>query len=176
MREYTEEWRSINQRLTRLEYDTRQPRLAMEAYRPANTKTRERTEGAAKAVQAKHGGSCTAQRVQDEPKISTCFGVLAEPPALPCRDDVVVENGTAPPKSCLDALTNRRWWLPCHRRSLYSDDDRLQPATSSALLDRGDGFKEDEFEDSDSIRLVRQQFLACFPLLPEGHRDKIRRK
>ena len=75
-----------------------------------------------------------------------------------------------------DALTNSRWWLTSQRRSLYSDDDYPQPATSSTLLDRGDEFKEDEFEDSDSMRLVRQQFFACCPLLPEGHRDKIRRK
>ena len=107
MREYTEERRSTNQRLTRLEYDARQPRFAMEADGPANIKNRERTESAAKAVQAKHGDSCTAQRVQDGPKISTCFGVMAEPPALPCRDDVVVENGAAAPKSCLSSLEMR---------------------------------------------------------------------
>ena len=77
-----------------------QPRLDGQA----NTKTRERTEGAAKAVQAKHGDSGTAQRVQDGPKISTCFGVMAEPPTPPCRDDVVVENGAAAPKSCLPSL------------------------------------------------------------------------
>ena len=65
MREYTAEWRSMNQRLRCLEHDGRQPRLAMEADGPANSKTRERTEGGAKAVQAKHGDSCTAQRVQD---------------------------------------------------------------------------------------------------------------
>ena len=32
------------------------------------------------------------------------FGVNAEPFALPCRDDVVVENGAAAPKSCLSTL------------------------------------------------------------------------
>ena len=94
----------MNQRLTRLEHDARQPRLAMNADGPANTKTRERTEGAAKAVQAKRGDSCTAKRAQDRPKISTCLGVIAEPPALPCRNDVVVENGAAAPKSCLPSL------------------------------------------------------------------------
>ena len=55
--------RSMEQRLARLEHNARQSRLAMEADGPANTKTRERTEGAAKAVQAKHGDSCVAQRV-----------------------------------------------------------------------------------------------------------------
>ena len=70
----------MNQRVARLEQIARQPRLAMEADGPADPKTRERTEGAAKAVQAKHRDSCTAQRVQDGPKISTCFGVMVEPP------------------------------------------------------------------------------------------------
>ena len=54
-----------------------------------------------------YGDSCTAQRVQDKLKISTCFGVMVKPPALPCRDDVVVENGTAAPKSCLPSLEMR---------------------------------------------------------------------
>ena len=30
--------------------------------------------------------------------------MMAEPPALPCRDDVVVESGDAAPKSCLPSL------------------------------------------------------------------------
>ena len=53
----------MNQLVARLEQDTRQPRLAMEEDGPADTKTRERTEGAAKAVQAKHGIIYTTQRV-----------------------------------------------------------------------------------------------------------------
>ena len=40
----------MDQRLTSLEQDARQPRLAMEADGLADTKTRERTEGAATAV------------------------------------------------------------------------------------------------------------------------------
>ena len=31
----------------------------------------------------------------------------AEPPALPCRDDVLIENGTAAPKTCLSPLGMR---------------------------------------------------------------------
>ena len=106
MGEISEDWRSMDQRLTRLEHDARQPRLVMEADRPANTKT-ERTEGAATTVQAMHGDSFIAQRVQDGPKISTCFGVMPEPPALPCRDGVVVQNGAAVPKSRLPSLEMR---------------------------------------------------------------------
>ena len=72
----------------------------MEADGPANTKTHERTDGATTAVQAMRGDSCTtAQRVQDSPMTnSISSGVKAEPPALPCRDDVVVESGDAAPR------------------------------------------------------------------------------
>ena len=45
----------MNQRLTCLEHDARQPRLAMEEDESTSTKTRERTEGAATADQVKHG-------------------------------------------------------------------------------------------------------------------------
>ena len=102
-----EDWRSLNQHVASLEHDARQPRLAMLADGQAKTKPRERTEGAAKAVQAKHGDSCTAQRVQDEPKTSTCFGVMAGPPDIPCRDDVLVENDAAAPNSCIPILELR---------------------------------------------------------------------
>ena len=68
------------------------------------TKTRERTESAVKVVQAMHEDSFSANRVDPDPICSTSFGVKDEPPALPCRDDVVVENGAAAPKSCLSPL------------------------------------------------------------------------
>ena len=61
MEEYIEERTSIDQRLTRLEHGARQPRLAMEADGHANTKTQERTEGAATAVQAMRGDSFSAR-------------------------------------------------------------------------------------------------------------------
>ena len=100
--------RCMDQRLAGLEHDARQPRLAMEAGGHANTKTRERTEGAATAVQAMHGDSCSTTRIDPGPKTnSTSFGVKAEPPALPNRDGVVVENGAAAPKSCLSSLEMR---------------------------------------------------------------------
>ena len=81
----------------------------MEVDGPANTKTRKRTEDAAAAVQAMCGDSCTtAQRLQDGPMTnSICFGMMTEPPALPCRDDVVVESGDAAPESCLPSLEMR---------------------------------------------------------------------
>ena len=97
--------RATDQREASLEQDARQPRLAMEADGPANTKTRERTEGAATTVHAMHGNSFSAHRADPSPKTTlSSFGMKAEPPALPCRDDVVVENRAAASKSRLPSL------------------------------------------------------------------------
>ena len=96
------------QRLTRLERGARQPRLATEADGQADTKTRERTEGAATAVQAMRGDCFSARRLEPGPTTnSTRFGVKAEPPALPCRDDSVVEFGAAASESCLPFMKMR---------------------------------------------------------------------
>ena len=90
------------------EQDARQPRLAMEADGPANTKTHERTEGGATAVQAMPGDSCSATRVEPGSRTnSTSFGMKAEPLALPCRVGVMVESGDAALKSCLPSLEMR---------------------------------------------------------------------
>ena len=76
--EYIEERRSIDQRLIRLEHGARQLRLDMEADGLANTKTRERTEGATTAVQAMHGDRFSACRVDPGSKTnSTSFGMIA---------------------------------------------------------------------------------------------------
>ena len=54
--EISEETSKMDQRLTRLEHGARQPRLATEADgQQADNKTRERTKGAATAVQAMRG-------------------------------------------------------------------------------------------------------------------------
>ena len=106
--EISDETRVMDQHVTSLEHGARQPRLAMEADGPANVKTRERTEGAVIAVQAMHGDSCTtALKVQDGPKTSISFGVMAEPPDLPRREDVLVEDGATSPESCLPSLEMR---------------------------------------------------------------------
>ena len=98
----------MDQHLTRLEHGARQPRLAMEANGQADTRTRERTEGAATAVQAMRGDCFSARRVESGPTTnSTSFGVKAEPPALPCGDDVVVESGPAASESCLPSMEMR---------------------------------------------------------------------
>ena len=91
-----------------LEHEAWQPRLAMEADGPANTKTYERTEGAATAVQAMRGDGFSARWVEPGPNTNLAsFGVKAEPPALPYRDNVMVESGDAAPKSCLPSLKRR---------------------------------------------------------------------
>ena len=84
----------MNQHETRLEHGARQPRLATEADgQQADTRTRQRTEGAATAAQAMRGDRFSARRVEPAPKTySTSVGMMAEPPALPCRDDAVVES------------------------------------------------------------------------------------
>ena len=97
--------RLLDQYVASLEHDARQPRPAMEADGNANTKTRERTESAATAVQAMHRDSGSPTRVQPGPKTnSTSFGMKTESPALPSRVNVLIENGDASPKSCLLSL------------------------------------------------------------------------
>ena len=106
--EISDEMRKMDEHVTRLEHRARQPRLAMEANGQASTKTRKRTEGATTAVQAMRGDGFSARRVKPGPNTNlTSFGVKAEPPALPCRDDVVVERGAAASGSCLPSLKMR---------------------------------------------------------------------
>ena len=95
-KEIKEDLRRVDQPLASLEHDARQPRLAIEADVKADEKTCERTEDAATAVQTMHGDSF--RRVQAGPTTSNSFGVKAEPPAFPCRNDVLVENDAAAPK------------------------------------------------------------------------------
>ena len=104
--EISAEMKKMDQHATRLEHEARQPRLAMEADGPSDTtKTRERTEGAATAVQAMRGDGFSARRVEPGPNTnSTSFGVKA---ALPCRNDSVVECGAAAFESCLPSMEMR---------------------------------------------------------------------
>ena len=101
--------RAIKQRLAGLEQVARQPRLAMEADVPSDTKTHSKRMEDAVAVQAKHGDSCSANQVDPDPMCLTSFGDDSTgPPALSCsRDDALVGNGAAAPKSCLSPLEIR---------------------------------------------------------------------
>ena len=102
--EMVEEERLKDPREASLEQNARQPRLALEADSPPDTKTREHKEGTAKAVHAMYGDSCAANRVDPDPMCSTSFGDDCTP-ALPCsRENALVDNGAAVPKSCLPSL------------------------------------------------------------------------
>ena len=105
---HTENLRATDQRVASFEQDARQPLLAMEADVPADTKTRESTEGVAIAVQAMHGDSFTTNRIDPDPKSSTSFGDDSTgPPALRARGDALVDNGAVALKSCLSPLDMR---------------------------------------------------------------------
>ena len=94
--------RLMSQCLASLDHDARQPHLAMKTDGPTDTKTRECTEVAATAIQAMNGENVSASRVNPGTRTtSTSFGVMADPPVLPCMDDVLAENGAAALKSCL---------------------------------------------------------------------------
>ena len=75
--------KATGQRKAGQEQDARQPRLAMEADGPANTKARERTKGAATVVQAMRGDSCSADRVDLDPMCSTSSGDDCTGPPAP---------------------------------------------------------------------------------------------
>ena len=104
---FKEDLRRINQCLASLEQDARQPCFDIEADVTADKKTRERTEGTVAAVQAKHGDSFSAKRVQALPTGSTSFGMKAKPTALHRRYDGLVDNGAAAPKSFLSPFEMR---------------------------------------------------------------------
>ena len=161
--------RLLKQQSASQEQDAWQPRLATETDGPANTKTRERTEGVATAVRVVHGDTFSARKVEPSPKTtSTSFGMKAEPPeggrGPRCGAQVVSPIlGDAPTTSC-------RWLTP-RRRHLYGNIDHPQQVVSSALCNRGDEFKGEKNMDLNSIRLERKQLLETTycPLLPEGH-------
>ena len=107
--ELTENLKRANQRVASLEQDARQPHHAIEVDVPEYKKTRESKEGAAAAVQAMHEDSFAANWVDPDPKRSIRFGDdFTGLPAVFCsRDDALVGNGAAAPKSCLSPLEMR---------------------------------------------------------------------
>ena len=90
-----------SQRLADLLHEAQQPRLATEANVEPDMKTRKRTEDAV-ADRAKQGDNNSSARVDHDPMRLTSFGDdSTEPPALPCRDDALVDQGAEAPKPCL---------------------------------------------------------------------------
>ena len=105
--EHTEKMRETRQRSAGFEHDARQPRLAMEVDVRSDTKTRKRTEDVM-ADQAKHGDNFCAKRVDAGPPMRLTSGDdFAEPPALSCRDDAMVDKGAPAPKPCLSPVDMR---------------------------------------------------------------------
>ena len=177
--EISDETRVVDEHVTSLEHGDRQPRLAMRADGHANTKTQERTEGATTAVQAMRGDSCTTkEKVQDGPKTSITFGMEAEPPDLPCRDDVLVEGGDAAPRSCLPSLEMRSptaavGLVPTGEASTATETTSKEPLLwfyATEEMNPEEDSKMDKswtltlYASCDSISLE----TACCSLLPEG--------
>ena len=96
----------IDQRLAGLTHEARQPPLAIEADVTLDTKARKRTKDAA-ADRAKHGDSSSAKKIAAGPMTFTIFGMKAESPALPLRDDALADKGAAVRKSCLSPVDMR---------------------------------------------------------------------
>ena len=99
----------MDQYLAGLESDARQPRLTMVVDEQANTKTHERTEGVATAVQSIYEDSCFTTRADPDPMCSTTLDDdCIQPPAHPCSGgNALIGNGAVAPKSCLPSLKMR---------------------------------------------------------------------
>ena len=88
--EMVKEARNTNQRRAGLQHQAQQPRLAMKADVLEDKKTRESTEDFAQDGRL---GDISSGRVHDPMRL-TSFGDqdYTEPPALPCRDDALVNK------------------------------------------------------------------------------------
>ena len=71
-----------------------------------DTKTRKRTNDAV-ADQVKNGDGSSARKVDSGPTSSIILGTKAEPPALPLRDDALVDKGATAPKLCVSPVEMR---------------------------------------------------------------------
>ena len=95
-----------NQRHAGLQYQVQQPLLAMKVDVQEDRKTRESTED---FVQDGILGDISSDRVHDPMRL-TSFGDkdYTEPPALPCRDDALVNQGHEVVKPCLSPVEIRK--------------------------------------------------------------------
>ena len=122
LEDLTEKMRETGQRLAGLEQEARQPRLATEADVKSDTKTCKHMEDA--ATDRVMSGDSSSTQVDADPMCLASFGDdSTEPLALPCcRDDVLVDKGTAAPKPCLS---------PVEIRTLTADSGLLPAGTDS---------------------------------------------
>ena len=100
------EAQNTNQRQSGLQHQAQQPRLAMNAEVQEDKKTRESTEDFAQDGRL---GDISSDRVHDPMRL-TSFGDedYTEPPALPCRDDALVNQGHEVAKPCLSPVEIRK--------------------------------------------------------------------
>ena len=97
----------MNKRLTRLEHETRQPRLAIEADGPADKDSRGHGGPRNSSTSNAWGWLfCTPGCTPPKHQLDQ-FGVKAEPPALPCKDDSVVGCSATVSESCLPSSEMR---------------------------------------------------------------------
>ena len=98
--------RNTNQRRAGLQYQAQQPRLGMEADVLEDKKTGESTENFAENGRL---GDISSDRVSD-PMRWTSFGDqgYTEPPALPCRDDALANQGHEVAKPCFSPVEMRK--------------------------------------------------------------------
>ena len=100
------EARNNNQRRAGLQDQAQQPRLTMKADVLEDKKTRESTEDFAQDGRL---GDISSDRVHDPMRL-TSFGDqdYTDPPALPCRDDALVNQGHEVAKPCLSPAGIRK--------------------------------------------------------------------
>ena len=113
--EISDEMRKMDEHVTRLEDGARQPCLAMQADGQANTKTRERTEGAATAIQAMRGDGFSVRWLESGPNTnSTSFGVKANLP-LSVAGMMSCSSAAIPHPSCVSHP-----WRCAHQQPLVA--------------------------------------------------------
>ena len=100
------ETRNTNQRRAGLQHQTQQPRLAVKADTLEDKKTRKSLEDFAQDGRL---GGISSDRAHDPMRL-TSFGDqdYIEPPALPCRDDALVNQGQKMAKPCLSLVKIRK--------------------------------------------------------------------
>ena len=123
------EARNTNQRRAGLQHQAQQSRLAMKVDVLEDKKTRESTEDFAQDGRL---GDISSDRVHDPMRL-TSFGDqdYTEPPALPCRDDALVNQGHEVAKPCLS---------PVEMRKLTSAGGLLHAGAGSTIITQGTKF------------------------------------
>ena len=120
------------------------------------------------------GDRFSARRVEPGPTTkSTSLGVKADPPALPCRDDSVVECGAAAFKSCLLSMKMRPstaagGLVPTGDASKASETTLNEPPLRFCLTEETDLKAENSrtsvsFASYDSSSVFQERNLSATP-------------